>query len=130
MALPFSRASATAFSSRSTQRHLAGLAPDQGVQAKAAGVATQVEHRPAGTEPGQVAAVVALIAEKAGLVGLVEVDAVPDPMFLHGHSRRQVDDWRAAARKVFQLRHPLVDPDTKMRGPKPGRQSDRIGPIR
>ena len=41
--------------------HLAGLAPDQGVQAKAAGVATEVQHGPAGTKPGQFAAVVARI---------------------------------------------------------------------
>ena len=57
---------------------LAGLAADQGVQAEAAGVRAEVEHRPAGAEPGDLAAVVALIAEEAGLVPLFEVNAVAD----------------------------------------------------
>ena len=100
-------------------RDLAGLAADQGVQAEAAGVAAQVEHRPAGTKPGELAAVVALIAEEAGLVAVVEMDAVADSMFLHGHARRQARARERPARKVFLLRDPLVDANSKMRGPQP-----------
>ena len=55
---------------------LARLAPDEGVEPEAAGVAAGIEDRPIRTEPRQVAPVVALIAEEAGLVPLLEVDPV------------------------------------------------------
>ena len=107
------------------------LAADQGVQAEAAGVAAQVQHGPVGAEPGELAAVVALIAEEARLVPLLEMDAVADPVLGDGHAGRELRAGQRPARKVFLLRDPLVDVHAKMGGPQPfGEQSDRIGPIR
>ena len=115
-------------------RDLAGLAADQRVQAKAAGITAQVEHRPPGTKPGELAAVVALIAEEAGLVASVEMDAVADSMLLHGHARRQPRALERPARKILLLRDPLVDANSKVRRPQPlgaerqgsGRSADKF----
>ncbi len=60
-----------AFSSRSTAV-ASRPPPDQGIEREAAGVRAEIEHGAVGAEGGQVAAVVALIAEKAGLVAALE----------------------------------------------------------
>ena len=101
------------------------------VQAKPAGIAAQVEHRPARAKPGELAAAVALIAEEAGLVAAVEMDAIANSMLLHGHARRQPRAGERPAREIL-----LHAPPARRRrlenasSPADSAQSDRIGPIR
>ena len=90
------------------------LTADERVQAEAAGVTAQVEHRAAGAEAGDLPAVVALIAEEARLVPAVEMDAIADSMLLYGHARRQPRARERPARKIFLLRDPLVDADSEV----------------
>ena len=98
---------------------------------KPPGVAAEVEHGPAGTEPGDLAAVVALIAEEARLVPLFKVDAVADSMLGDGHAGRKLRAGQGPARKVFLLRDPLVDGHAKMGGPQPfgDQREDRADPL-
>ena len=76
-------------------RHVAAPALDQRVEAEPAGVAADVEHRAVLAEPGELQAVLALVAEEAGLVAPLEVDAEPDPVLLDRHPRRERRGWRA-----------------------------------
>ena len=75
---------------------LARLAADQGVQAEPAGVAAGIEDRSIRAEPRQVAAVVALIAEEAGLVPFLEVDPVANAVLLDGDARRKLGTGQRA----------------------------------
>ena len=57
-------------------------AADQGVEAEAARCSSRRRALFGPAEPGQVAAVVARVAEEAGLVPFLETDPIADPVLL------------------------------------------------
>eukprot|EP00825_Cyclidium_porcatum_P013887 TRINITY_DN17368_c0_g1_i1.p2 TRINITY_DN17368_c0_g1~~TRINITY_DN17368_c0_g1_i1.p2 ORF type:complete len:445 (-),score=35.36 TRINITY_DN17368_c0_g1_i1:268-1602(-) len=60
----------------------------RGRDGKPAGVAAEVQHAPVLGHAGQLAAVVALVAEKAGLVALGKVDLEPHAVLTDAHAGR------------------------------------------
>ena len=88
---------------------LASPAAQEGIEPEAAGVAAKIEHRTIGAKPGQVAAVVALVAEEARLVAFLEMNPVANPMLVDGHAGWKLGTGDGTARKVFLLGDSLVD---------------------
>ena len=94
-------------------------------------IAAGVEHRASGAERGQVAAVVALIAEEARLVAPLELDAVADAVLVDRHAGRREGAGQGPAREVFGQGDPLVDVDPDvLRAQRIGHQGeDRADPL-
>src|SRR4029077_11820807 len=80
---------------------LAGPAAQEGIEPESAGVAAKIKHRAIGAKPGQIAAVVALVAEEARLVAFLEMNPVANPMLVDGHPGWKLRTGEETARKVF-----------------------------
>ena len=112
-------------------RDLGSPALDHGIESETAGVTTGVEHGPAGREPGEGQPVIALIAEKAGLVTALELDAEADAVLVDRHPRGEFARGHRAAREVLRECDPVVDVDPEVLRPDPFGQpiQDRADPL-
>ncbi len=101
------------------------------MDAEPSGVAAGVEHRAALAKRREVSAVVALVAEEAGLVASLEEDAKSHAVLVDRYPRGKLGAGNWPARKVLGQRNPLVHVNTEVPRPQPRREQvkDRADPL-